>query len=145
MMRVFLIALGMPIVRCHHSEEAATAGGYAGLGGGVTGEVAFDPASGRISLSAGLNVGVGLGFSAAGTANTGRGVSSDPVFGSVGANANVAAGPVRFGAAATLIDSSGFNPRYNGVNGGLRAGGGLTANANLTARGGTAFQILPSC
>lgn len=122
-----------------------TGGGYAGLGGGVTGEVAFDPASGRMSLSAGLNVGVGVGFSVAGTGNTGRGVSRDPVFGSVGANANVAAGPVRYGVAATLIDSSGFNPRYNGMNGGLRAGGGLTANANLTARGGTAFQIVPSC
>jgi len=120
-------------------------GGYAGLGGGVTGEVAFDPASGRISLSAGLNVGVGVGFSIAGTGNTGRGVSSAPVFGSVGVNANVAAGPVRAGIAGTLIDNSGFNPRYNGVNGGVRAGGGLTANANLTARGGTAFQILPSC
>ena len=120
-------------------------GGYAGLGGGVTGEVAFDPSSGRISLSAGLNVGVGVGFSVAGTGNTGRGVSSAPVFGSVGVNANVAAGPVRGGVSGTLIDSSGFNPRYNGVNGGLRAGGGLTANANLTARGGTAFQILPSC
>lgn len=122
-----------------------SAGGYAGLGGGVTGEAAFDPSSGRISLSAGLNVGVGVGFSVAGTGNTGRGVSSAPVFGSVGVNANVAAGPVRAGVAGTLIDSSGFNPRYNGVNGGLRAGGGLTANANLTARGGTAFQILPSC
>lgn len=120
-------------------------GGYAGLGGGVTGEVAFDPASGRISLSAGLNVGVGVGFSIAGTANTGRGVSRAPVFGSIGVNANVAAGPVRAGVAGTLIDTSGINPRYNGINGGLRAGGGLTANANMTARGGTAFQILPSC
>ncbi|RDC58922.1 hypothetical protein HME9302_00098 [Alteripontixanthobacter maritimus] len=122
-----------------------SAGGYAGLGGGVTGEAAFDPSSGRISLSAGLNVGVGVGFSVAGTGNTGRGVSSAPVFGSVGVNSNVAAGPVRAGVVVTLIDSSGFNFRNNGVNGGLRAGGGLTANANLTARGGTAFQILPSC
>lgn len=122
-----------------------TAGGYAGLGGGVAGEFAFDPASGRMSISGGLNVGVGFGFSAAGTGSIGRGVSRDPVFGSIGVNANVAAGPIRGGVAATLIDSSGFNPRFNGVNGGLRAGGGLTANANLTARGGGAFQIAPSC
>ncbi|MFN3945462.1 MAG: hypothetical protein ACK4K7_11090 [Allosphingosinicella sp.] len=123
----------------------ATAGGYAGLGGGVTGEFGFDPSSGRVSLSGGLNVGVGVGFSAAGSANTGRSISSDAVFGSVGANAAISAGPTRFGAAATLIAHSGFNPRYNGLNGGVRAGGGLSANANLSVRGGTAFRIAPGC
>lgn len=120
-------------------------GGYAGFGGGVTGEAVFDPKSGRISFSGGLNVGVGVGFSVAGTGNTGRGVSRDPAFGSIGVNANVAAGPFRAGAAATLIDNSGFNPQFNGVNGGVRGGGGFTANVNLTARGGAAIQILPSC
>ena len=122
-----------------------TAGGYAGVGGGVTGEFAFDPISGRIAISAGLNVGVGVGFSVAGTANTGRRVSRGPAFASVGANANVAAGPLRLGAAATIIDRSGINPRFNGLNGGARTGTGLTANANLTARVGTGLQILPRC
>ncbi|MCF8883933.1 RHS repeat-associated core domain-containing protein, partial [Erythrobacter sp. SN021] len=122
-----------------------TGSGYAGLGGGVTGEIAFDPSTGRISITGGLNVGVGIGFSTAVTGNTGRGVSSDPFFGSVGANANAALGPARVGVAGTIIDSSGINPSFNGVNAGTRAGVGATANANLTARGGTAFQLLPSC
>ncbi|WP_129522685.1 hypothetical protein [Pelagerythrobacter rhizovicinus] len=56
-----------------------TGSGYAGLGGGVTGEIAFDPNTGRISISGGLNVGVGIGFSTAVTCNAGRGVSSDRV------------------------------------------------------------------
>lgn len=43
-----------------------TAGGYAGLGGNVSGELMFDPQSGRIGVSAGLNVGVGVGFSVSG-------------------------------------------------------------------------------
>jgi RHS repeat-associated protein len=124
-----------------------SASGYEGLGGGVSGEAAFDPQSGRASLSGSISVGVGAGFSFdSRTVNVGRSVSQGPVFGSIGANVNAAFGPLRGGFAGTFIDTSGFNPRYNGFNGGIRhTGGGLTLNLNLTGGGGTAFQLLPSC
>ncbi|MCW2404397.1 RHS repeat-associated protein [Sphingobium sp. B1D7B] len=123
-----------------------TAGGYAGLGGGVSGEIAFDPQSGRIGFSGGLNVGVGVGFSVSGngTMSAGRSVANG-WSGGVGANASVRVPGARVGAAASLIGPGGFNPRFNGVSAGLAPGVGLTANANLTARGGWGGQVLPSC
>lgn len=54
-------------------------------------------------------------------------------------------GPYRFGAAGTLIDNSGVNPRPNGFSGWERPGGGVAnVNANVTLRDGSSFQILPS-
>jgi RHS repeat-associated protein len=121
--------------------------GYSGLGGGVTIEVAFDPKSGRVGISGGLNVGAGFGYSTAVSGTAGRSVSSAPVSGSVGVNANVAAGPFSGGLSATLIDTKGFSPRFNGVNGRVRSGAGLTANANLTFRGSGSARVplLPRC
>jgi RHS repeat-associated protein len=123
-----------------------TAGGYAGLGGGVSGELMFDPQSGRIGVSAGLNVGVGVGFSVSGNGTMAAGRSvPDGWTGGVGANASVRVTFARVGAAASLIGPGGFNPRFNGVSGGSAPGVGLTANANLTARGGWGGKVLPSC
>jgi uncharacterized protein RhaS with RHS repeats len=123
-----------------------TAGGYAGLGGGVSFDIAFDPQTGRLGISGGLNVGVGVGFSVAGngTLSAGRSVPNG-VSGSVGVNASVRVPGARVGVAGTLINNKGFNPSFNGVSAGLAPGVGLTANANLTARGGIGGQVLPSC
>lgn len=121
--------------------------GYDVLGGGLATDIAFDPQSGRISFSAGIDVGVGFGGSATwsygNSVTVGRNVPSG-WSGSVGANANARLGPIAAGVSTTLIGPNG--PGFGGVSAGVRPGGtGATINANLGARGGYGGQILPSC
>lgn len=125
---------------------SGTAGGYAGLGGGVSFEVGFDPSTGRLGVSAGINVGVGVGFSVNGSGSlaSGRSIPNGPSV-SFGANASVRVPGARVGVAGTIINTQGYNPQFNGVSAGLAPGVGVTANANLTARGGGGGQVLPSC
>jgi RHS repeat-associated protein len=122
---------------------------YSGIGGGVTGDIIFDPKTGELGISGGVDVGVGYGYGVEGRASrsdaytAGRNVPSG-FSGSVGANVNVRAGPASFGAGVTLIGEDG--PDFGGVSGNIQPGRtGLTANANIGVRGGYGGQILPAC
>ena len=126
---------------------STSARGYDILGGGFAFDLAFDPQSGRLGFSAGIDVGVGVGgevrWSAGNSATLGRNVANG-VSGSVGANLNFRVGAAAGGASTTLIGRSG--PGFGGVSAGVRPGGvGRTVNANLGARGGFGGDILPSC
>ena len=130
----------------------ASVRGYDGLGGGLSGDITFDPKSGRLGVSGGVDVGVGVGGSAnwsggqSGTA--GRGVP-DGISASFGANANARWGPAAVGVSGTLVSVStkgASGPKFNGVSGGVRPGGtGASANANLTARVGYGGQVVAGC
>ena len=123
--------------------------GYYIVGGGVVGEVAFDPSSGRLQYGGGIDVGLGFGasggFSGRRVANFQRGVSDDSVSASIGLSGNLAFGPGQVGVSGTLIDNDGFNPRYNGLSAGVGPRAGASANVNLTVRGAGSIQLLPSC
>ncbi len=114
-----------------------SAGGYAGLGGGVTGGVSFDPRNGSIQIGAGVEVGVGVG--ARGRLVTGRqataGFGGRPgVNAAVGVSGNLQAGPVGLGVSRDIIGTNRGDPATQ-VNASL-GGAGLSANLNLTASGG---------
>lgn len=120
---------------------------YDGIGGGVAGDVAFGPQSGRIAVSFGIDVGVGfggsVGFSPSSSLTVGRNVASG-ISASIGVNANVRGGPYAGGGSATLIGRNG--PGFGGFSAGLRPGGtGVSANANVGGRVGFGLQILPAC
>jgi RHS repeat-associated protein len=121
--------------------------GYDVLGGGVVFSAGFDPQSGRLGASAGIDVGVGFGaagkLSFGNNATAGQNVANG-WSGSVGVNANFRLGPVAGGTSATIIGRNG--PGFGGVSAGIRPGGtGATVNANLGARGGYGGQIAPAC
>lgn len=125
---------------------SGTVRGYAVLGGGFAVDIAFDPKTGRLGGSAGIDVGLGYGgeakWSYGNSGSIGRSVP-DGWSGSVGANGNVRLGPVAAGISGTIVGPSG--PGFGGVTFGLRPGAGFTVNGNLAARGGYGGQILPSC
>jgi hypothetical protein len=121
--------------------------GYKGLGGGLVSDIAFDPASGRISGSAGIDVGLGYGGSAewsyGNSGTVGRNVPNG-WSGSVGVNANARYAPVAIGVSTTVIGRDGAG--FGGASMGIRPNGtGVTLNGNLGARGGYGGQIAPSC
>jgi hypothetical protein len=120
---------------------------YNGLGGGPVVDVGFDPASGHLTATAGIDVGIGYGVSTewkwdqSGT--SGRSALNGWE-GSVGGNVNVRLGPAEGGASQTLIDSNGAG--FGGVSAGARPNAtGLTLNANIGPRGGYGGQVRPSC
>lgn len=127
---------------------SGSASGYYGLGGGIAVSLAFDPKSGRLGVSGGLNVGVGIGMSVDGSASmTAGGSIAQGWSGSVGANAGARVASVRVGAQGTAISSDrrGFKPTFGGISGGYSPGTGATINANLAARGGYGAKVAPSC
>lgn len=122
---------------------------YDVLGGGFVTDIAFDPTSGRLGMTFGVDVGVGFGGAIAGAISSGTSVTGGRSVpsgwsGSVGVNANARLGPLAVGVSETLIGPRG--PGFGGVSGGIRPGGtGATVNANVGLRAGYGGQVLPSC
>jgi RHS repeat-associated protein len=121
--------------------------GYDVAGGGLVGEIAFDPQSGNLRVSAGFDVGLGFGgsggWSSGNSATMGRGVGAG-WSGSIGVNANARLGAIAAGAGYTLIGPN--HADFNGASAGIRPGGtGATVNANVGARAGYGGQVLPQC
>jgi hypothetical protein len=121
--------------------------GYDVFGGGIAFDAMFDPKTGNLGATGGIDVGVGFGgevkWSTGSNATLGRNVPSG-WSGSVGVNANARLGPIAAGASTTLVGRSG--PGFGGVSAGIRPGGtGATINANLGVRGGYGGQVAPAC
>jgi RHS repeat-associated protein len=126
---------------------SASGRGYKLLGGGIVFDAMFDPRTGTLGVTGGIDVGVGLGgevkWSAGNSATAGRNVPNG-WSGSVGVNANARLGPLAAGASTTLIGRDGAG--FGGVSAGIRPGGtGATVNANLGARAGYGGQVAPAC
>jgi len=120
-------------------------GGYDILGGGVNGGVGFDPKTGRLGVTGGVEVGVGAGARAkllsGSQVNASLG-STNGVSASVGVSANVQVGPVAGGVSHELIGTSMKDSAAERTQVSVGAGGvGFSANANLNVGAGFATQL----
>jgi RHS repeat-associated protein len=123
---------------------SGTINGYDVFGGGAAFGFAFDPQTGRLGGSGGLNVGVGVGGSASVSGTVGGSVPNG-FSGNIGWNFSARVPGFRVGAFGNILDKNGFNPNFSGTSIGPAPGVGATVNANITAREGFGGQVLPSC
>ncbi len=117
------------------------------VGGGAVVDIMFDPKSGRLGVTYGIDLGLGVGgeagaISGGNSATAGRNVPNG-FSGSVGVNANARLGRLAAGVSETLISRNGSG--FGGGSAGIRPGTGASVNANVGARVGYGGQVAPGC